>query len=99
VKKVLPLLVEAAMPCSVVGCCAMDKHKPGLYLSRKAILDTLRVQSDLIYGWSPCRKHPCPCGNNGSMGMVRHKRRWVSREYWRGHTVEKVVTLWVTHWH
>jgi len=37
------------MPCSVVGCCEVDKHSSGL-LSRKAIFDVLRLQVDLIYG-------------------------------------------------
>jgi len=36
------------MPYSVVGCCEIDKHSSGL-LSRKAILDVLCQQGDLIY--------------------------------------------------
>jgi len=38
------------MPCSVLGCCEIDKYNSGLRLSLKAILDVLRQQGDLIYG-------------------------------------------------
>ena len=44
---------EAAMPCSVVGCCEVDKHSSGLLLSRKAILCQ---QGDLVYGRPPVSK-------------------------------------------
>jgi len=38
------------MPYSILGCCEIDKHSSGLLLSRKAILDVLLQQGDLIYG-------------------------------------------------
>ena len=43
------------MPYSVVGCCEIDKHSSGL-LSRKAILDVLCQQRDLIYARPPVSK-------------------------------------------
>jgi len=47
---------EVAMPYSVVGCCEIEKNSSGLLLSRKAILDILCQQSDLIYGQLPVSK-------------------------------------------
>jgi len=43
---------ETAMPYTVVGCCEIDEHSSGLLLSRKAMLDVLCQQGDLIYGWN-----------------------------------------------
>ena len=37
------------MPCSAGGCCEIYEHSSGRLLSRKAILDALCQQSDLIY--------------------------------------------------
>ena len=47
---------EAAVPYSVVGCCEVDKHSSGLLFSRKAILDVLCQQGDLVHGQSPVSK-------------------------------------------
>jgi len=47
---------EAAMPYGVVGCCEIDKHGSGLLLNRKAILDVLCEQGDLVYGRPPVSK-------------------------------------------
>ena len=41
---------------SVVGCCEVDKHSSGLLVSRKAILDVLCQQNDLVYGRPPVLK-------------------------------------------
>jgi len=41
------------MQYNAVGCCKIDKHSSGLLLSRKAILDVLCQQGDLIYGRPP----------------------------------------------
>jgi len=38
------------MPYSVVGCCEVDKHSSGFFLSGKIILDSLCQQGDLVYG-------------------------------------------------
>ena len=38
------------MPYGIVGCCEVDKHSSGLLFSRKAILDVLCQQRDLVYG-------------------------------------------------
>jgi len=43
-------LGEAAVSCSVVGCCEVDKHSSGILFSRKTILDVLCQQGDLVYG-------------------------------------------------
>jgi len=47
---------EAAVPYSVVGCCEVDKHSSGLLFSRKAILDILCQQGDLVCGRPPVSK-------------------------------------------
>jgi len=47
---------EAAVPYSVVGCCEVDKHSSSLLFSRKAILDVIRQQGDLVYGRPPVSK-------------------------------------------
>jgi len=44
---------EAAVSYSVVGCCEVDKHSSGLLFSRKAILDVLCQQGDLVCGRTP----------------------------------------------
>jgi len=44
------------MPYTAVGCCEIDKHNSGLLLSRKAVLDVLPQQGDLICGVSPVSK-------------------------------------------
>ena len=44
------------MPYSVAGCCEVGKHSFGLLLSRKAILDVLCQQGDLVYGRPPVSK-------------------------------------------
>jgi len=44
------------MPYSVVGCCEIDKHSSGFFLSRKPILDVLCQQGDLVYGRPPVSK-------------------------------------------
>ena len=44
------------MPYNVVGCCEIDKHSSGLIFSRKAILDVLGQQGDLVYGRPPVSK-------------------------------------------
>ena len=44
------------MPCNVVGCCEVDKHNSGHLISRKAILDILCQQGDLVYGRPPVSK-------------------------------------------
>ena len=44
------LLGEAAVPYGVVGCCEIDKHSSGLLLNRKAIIDVICQQGDLVYG-------------------------------------------------
>jgi len=41
---------------AVEGCCEIDKHRSGLLLSRKAILNVLRQQGDLIYVRPPVSK-------------------------------------------
>jgi len=47
---------EAVMPCSVVGCCEVHKLSSGLLFSRKAILDVLCQQGDLVCGRPPVSK-------------------------------------------
>jgi len=47
---------EATVPYSVVGCCEIDEHSSGLFFSRKAILDVLCQQGDLVYGRPPVSK-------------------------------------------
>jgi len=44
------------MPHSVTGCCEVDKHSSGLLVNRKAILDVLYQQGDLVYGGTPVSK-------------------------------------------
>ena len=44
---------EAAVPYSVIGCCEIDKHS---ILSRKAILNVLCQQDDLVYDRPPWSK-------------------------------------------
>jgi len=44
------------MQYSVVGCCEIEKHSSGLLLSRKALLDILCQQGDLIYDRAPVSK-------------------------------------------
>jgi len=46
---------EVAVPYSIVRCCEVDKHSSGI-LSRKAILDVLCQQGDLVYGRPPMSK-------------------------------------------
>jgi len=41
------------MPYSIVGCYEIDKHSSGLHFSRKANLDVLCQQVDLVYGRPP----------------------------------------------
>jgi len=36
------------MQYNVAGCCEIDKHSSSLFLSRKAILDVLCQQRDLV---------------------------------------------------
>ena len=55
-QQLLQLAGETAVPYSVVGCCEVDKHSTGLLLSRKAILDVLCQQGDLVYGRPPLPK-------------------------------------------
>ena len=43
------------MPYIIVGCCEVEKHSSGL-VSRKAILDVLCQQGDLVYGRPPVSK-------------------------------------------
>ena len=50
------LLGEAAMPYNVVGCCEIDKHSSGLLLNRRAIIDVICQQGDLVYGRAPVSK-------------------------------------------
>jgi len=50
------LVSEAEMPYSVASSCEVDKHSSGLLLNRKAILDVLCQQGDLIYGRPPVSK-------------------------------------------
>jgi len=38
------------VPCSVLGCCEVDKYSSGLLFSWKAVLDVLCQQGDLVYG-------------------------------------------------
>ena len=40
---------EAAVSYRVIGCYEVDKHSSGLRFSRKAILDVLCQQGDLVY--------------------------------------------------
>ena len=48
---------EVVVPYSVVGCCdKVEKHSSGLLLSRKAILDILCHQGDLVHGRPPVSK-------------------------------------------
>ena len=47
---------EAKVPCSVVGCCQIDKHSSGPLFSRKATLDVLCQQGDLVYDRPPVSK-------------------------------------------
>jgi len=47
---------EAAVPYSVVGCCEVNKHSSSFLFSRKAILDVLCPQGDLVYGRPPVLK-------------------------------------------
>ena len=47
---------EAAGPYSVVGCCEVDKYCSGPHFTRKAILDVLCQQGDLVYGRPPAWK-------------------------------------------
>ena len=35
---------------SLIGCCEIDKHSSGFLRSRKAVLDILCQQGDLVYG-------------------------------------------------
>ena len=61
---------EAAVPYGVVGCCEIDKHSSGLLFSRKAVIDVLRQQVDLVYGRPPVTKTrvespPAPVGAVG----------------------------------
>jgi len=66
------------MPYSVVGCYVMDKHSSGLP-SRKAILDVLCQQSDLIYG----RPHV-------SKACLRLQERWA--DDWFDISVDESLT-------
>ena len=50
------LAVEAAVSCTIVGCCEIDKQSSGLPFSQKAILDVLYHQGDLVYGQPPVWK-------------------------------------------
>jgi len=54
------LACEAAVSYSVVGCCEIDKHSSSLLFSRKAILDVLCQQGDLVYGRPPVPKNCLP---------------------------------------
>ena len=45
-----------AVPYSVVGFCEVDKQSSGLLFSRKAILDVLCQQGDLVYARPPVLK-------------------------------------------
>jgi len=47
---------DVVVPYSVVGCCEVDKHSSGLLFSRKAILEVLCQQGDLVYGRPPVSK-------------------------------------------
>jgi len=87
---------EAAVPYSVVGCCEVDKHSSGLLFSRKAILDALCQQGDLVYGQPLVSK-----------ARLLRRERWVgdcvdtsvneSLEDFKGDTQQGygTVTLWV----
>jgi hypothetical protein len=44
---------EAAVPYGIIGSRQIDKNGSGLLLERKAVLDVLSHQSDLVYGRSP----------------------------------------------
>jgi len=46
----------ATVPYSFVGCCVVKKHSSNLLLSRKAILDVLCQQGDLVYSRPPVSK-------------------------------------------
>ena len=50
------LASEAAVPYIVVGCCEVNKYSSGVLFSRKAILDVLCQQCDLVYGRPPLSK-------------------------------------------
>jgi len=90
---------EAAVPCSVLGCCEVDKHSSGLLFSRKAILDVLCQQGDLVYGRPPVSKV-----------CLLVREQWVddcvdmsldgSLEDFKGVTQQGygMITLWVPQW-
>jgi len=70
---------EAAVPCSVLVCCEIEKHSTGLLFSQKAILDVLCQQGDFFCGRPPVSK-AClllweQCVDDR---LIRHERRWVS---------------------
>jgi len=79
------------MPYSVVGCSEIDKNNSGLLFSRKAILDVLFQQGDLIYGRPPGRIPACSCGSNGWLiGSTRGSTRaqMSVSKILKGHTAE-----------
>ena len=86
---------EAAVPYSIVGCCEVDKHTSGLLFSRKAILDVLGHQGDLVYGQPPVSK----------AGLLP-REQWVntsvdeSLEDFKGDTQQRygTIALWVPQW-
>jgi len=47
---------EATVLYSVAGYCEVDKHSSGFLFSRKAVLDVLFQQGDLVYGRPPVSK-------------------------------------------
>ena len=47
---------DTAVPHSVAGCCEVDNRISGLLFSRKAVLDVLFQQGDLVYGRTPVSK-------------------------------------------
>ena len=88
---------EAAVPYSVVGCCEVDSS--GLLFSRKAILDVLCQQGDLVYGRPPVSK-----------ARLLPRQQWVSDwidtsvdeslEDFKGDTQKRygTIALWVPQW-
>jgi len=90
---------DTAVPNMVVGCCEVDKHSSGFLFSRKANLDVLYQQGDLIYGRPPVPKARL-------LSMEQWVDDWVdtsvdeSLEDFKGETQQRyrTIALWVPQW-
>jgi len=87
---------EAVMPCSVVGCCEVHKLSSGLLFSRKAILDVLCQQGDLVCGRPPVSKSRLLLWEQWINDWFDTSADESLEDFKRGHTAEIwAIALWV----